>query len=114
MSDLEGLVGKSQTKEIDGVSITLKPLTLEDFDIIMMAASDNAEENMKGMRELVKRTLEKSYPDDENPMATIGMAHINDLLPFVVEVNGLAPPEELEKALKGRPLEGSGESPKTS
>ena len=110
MSGLEGLVGKPQTKVIGEVELTLVPLTLEDFDIVMKAASDNAKEQMEGTKELVKRTLEKSYPDVTNPMGTIGLEHMTEVLNFVVLVNGLSTPEELDKALKSAPLQKAGKT----
>ncbi|RLI20754.1 hypothetical protein DRO54_05490 [Candidatus Bathyarchaeota archaeon] len=90
MSELDILVGKPMTKNIGGVELTLHPLTLEDFDVAVQAASDDDQVRAKGIIALVKRTLEKSYPNEKNLMKKIGLRYMADLVTFCLEVNGLS------------------------
>ncbi len=89
MSELDGLSGKPMTRDIGGVSITLKPLTLKDLATVLKAASDKEDIRTQGVTELIDKTLRQSYPTETDPLSKISLAHISDLIKFVLEVNGM-------------------------
>jgi len=113
MSDLDALSGKPKTKNIGGVDITLSPLTMKDFDLAFLAGSEDDMEKAKGMKQVVEKTLQDSYPDVKDPLSKVSMQYMVDLMTFVIEVNGLATPENIEKMSKNIPLEKTEEESST-
>lgn len=94
MSELDELSGQPVTKEIGGVSITLKPLTMENFGVVMKAGSEDIKEREIGIQQMVNLTIKKSFPAEKNPLSKISIAYMEDLVRLVFEVNGQPIEEE--------------------
>lgn len=89
MSDLEGLSGSPKTKEIGGVSLTLKPLTLKDIGLMLKAGSPVEATRAQGLYEVIEKTLKDSYPDVKDPMTIVSIEYMEGVVAFVLEINGM-------------------------
>lgn len=88
MSKLSSLVGKSQTFTIGGVELELKPLNMENLDLI--ANLEDESKRVVAMKKIIAITLKQAVPDaTDEEIAHIGLTYLQDVSDAIVKVNGL-------------------------
>jgi len=84
--DISVLFGKEKSFNIAGQEFKLKPLELSDAEIFVKMDKD--ETKGEAIKELVSRTLKKSYPDlKEEDIDKISLEHLEELTKAIMEVN---------------------------
>jgi len=86
---LSRLFGKEGKLELeDGSYIPIKPLTLDDIDVVIDL--ENPEKRSNAIKEIVKRTLKRAYPDaSDEEIKQVSMQYFEKLVNKIVEVSNL-------------------------
>ena len=86
---LSRLFGKEGKLELeDGSYIPIKPLTLDDIDVVIDL--ENPEKRSNAIKEIVKRTLKRAYPDaSDEEIKQVSMQYFPKLVDKILEVNNL-------------------------
>ena len=90
MSKLSNLIGKSQTFTIGEVELELKPLKMENLDLL--AELEDESKRINAMKKIIAITLKDAVPDaTDEEIANLGMTYMQQITDAIVEVNGLSP-----------------------
>jgi hypothetical protein len=96
MSRLSKLLGKPQDFEIGGEVLTIHPLSLEDIDLVFELERENT--RAEAMKKIMMKTLKRAVPDSSNEeIGKVAVSHFKALTDAIMQVNGIAAPQELEK-----------------
>lgn len=86
MGKLEGFLAKAKTYTIGGKDLTLKPLTVENIDLVMML-EDKATQG-KAMKEIIKLTL-LGTGATEDEIKQFDLSYFKELVEAILDINGL-------------------------
>jgi len=90
MSKLSNLIGKSKTFTIGEVELELKPLTMENLDLLSELEDDS--KRVIAMKKIIAITLKEAVPDaTDDEIAKLGITYLQEISNAIVEVNGLKP-----------------------
>jgi hypothetical protein len=90
MSKLSALIGKAKTFEIGGISLDIKPLSIEDMDLFSLNESASKEEQVAVSKKLITKVLKESVPDaTDDEIKQIGVNYMAELMNAIMEVNGM-------------------------
>ena len=101
MSILNQICAKPKTIVINGVSLTLKPLTNQHLDLFMDFAQNSKDENQKLaiMQKIVEVTLKESVPDvTDEELKSIGFGYFAEIMSVITEINGMTNDEPAGKS----------------
>ena len=88
MSKLSKLMGKSKKVVIGGEELELKPLTVDNLDLMMDLENESKRAN--AMKEIIKVTLKGAVPDaTPEEINSVGIEYFKDLSDAIMDVNGL-------------------------
>ena len=88
MSRLSNLRKKTETIEIGGETIILKPLGIEHLDLVLDL--ENPSTRPKALKQLLKISLQNAIPDaTDEEIQQVGVEHFKTILEGIVKVNGL-------------------------
>ena len=104
MSELSKLAGKGKKIKIGEIELNIKPLTVNDMDLMMAMSKEGSSEQLEAMRELVKKVLKEAVPDStDEEINNVSVEHLTSIMEAISEVNGLEKKEnELIKKIKGQ------------
>ena len=88
MSKLSALLAKPKEVEIAGEKVLIKPLTVDNIDLVMDLENESKRAN--SLKKIIKITLKEAFPDaSEEELNGISINHFKDLIEVIMEVNGL-------------------------
>lgn len=101
MSKLSEFIGKPVLVDLDGAKIQIKPLTVENLDVMMELGSPKKDKRKQALKDMLKITLMKvpgfeEVTDEE--IINLPLCYYRPLIDAVMDVNGVkADKEELKK-----------------
>jgi len=103
---IERFLAKPKEVKIGGELVTVKPLAMGDFDLVIDLSSKDSAVKNKATREVLFRTLKSAFPEaTREQMDSFSFEYLNDLLEAMMEVNNIKVSEGDRKKL----LAGMGE-----
>jgi len=103
MSKLDGLKGKSKVYKIGDIDLELKPLVLDDMNLMNIDEKSSSKEQQKATMELITKTLKESVPDATNEeIKNIGFTYMEELMNAIMDVNGLNKQNAKTSIIKNR------------
>lgn len=88
MDRIEKLLGKGKTITLNGVELDIKPMTVDDIDILMEMGEPN--KLPSAMKKLVKRVLERTLPEaTEEQRNQVSFEYFPKLIETIMEINHL-------------------------
>jgi len=89
MSDLSKLAGKAKKIEVGGITLNIKPLTINEMDL-MLTLSKEGDEQVVAMKELFNKVLKESVPDaTDEEISNISVEHVQGIMEAITNVNNL-------------------------
>ena len=86
MGKLEKFLAKPKVYNIGGEDLELKPLTVENIDLIMDL--DKPDKQAGAMKEVIKLTLKGAGATDEE-ISQFGLSYFKELVEAILDINGL-------------------------
>jgi len=104
MSRLTGLVSKGKVYSIGGLDLEIKPLGVEDFELMEIPEDASTKESMETLMKLVSKVLKDSIPDvtDEEIIKFVKMDHITEIQEAIMDVCGLNKTDKRTQLMKER------------
>ena len=88
MSELSRLAGKEEKFKVGEIEIAIKPLAVEDMDLMMRLGKE--ETQTEATKELLDKVLKQAYPDaTEEEIKGISLEHLQSIMEAIMKVNGL-------------------------
>lgn len=98
MADIRKVLGKGKEYDIEGVTVSLKPLRVKNMDVITALQSKDKKEKDKAILDFMMLYLEQAFPDSsEEERGDVKFPFVNKLIECAMDVNGLSQ-EDVEKA----------------
>lgn len=87
---IEKFLAKPKEVKIGDETVTVKPLSMGDFDVVMdLSHKDNAVKN-KAIREVLNKTIKSAFPEATNEdLDNFSFEFLNDVMNAMIEVNNL-------------------------
>jgi len=86
MSELSKLLGKSEKVKIGEVEFNIKPLTVDDLDLVGNIDPDKPD--MASLKKLVVKVLRDSFPDaTDEEIKGFPIEHVNELATHIARIN---------------------------
>lgn len=90
MSKLSELQGKPQVFKIGHLELELKPLTVDELDLLIIDDKAPIEEQKKATKNLIKKVLKRSVPDaTEDEINNISLEYMTNLMEAVMKLHKL-------------------------
>jgi hypothetical protein len=90
MSDLEKLLARSKTVKIGEVDVEVHSLSFDDLIEVSKLADKDAEIRSKATKDLLKKSLKKSFPDaTDEQIGNFDLRYLNDFMAAVFDASGL-------------------------
>ena len=90
MSKLSQLQGKGQTFNIGGVELELKPLRVDELELLAIDDKSPIEEQMKASKKLISKVLKNAVPDaTEEEINNISLEHLQELMGAIQKLHKL-------------------------
>ena len=103
MSKLSQLQGKSKTYKIGEIELELRPLTLEDMNLIEIDENSSQEQQMKQTKKLLSKVLKQSVPDaTDEEIDQLGVNYMKEIMYAIMDVNGLQSQTNIKDVIKNR------------
>ena len=91
MSKLAQLQGKGQVFKIGGVDLELKPLRIDEIDLLSIDEKSPIEEQMKVTKKLINKVLKNSIPDaTDEEINNISLEHLQDIMDAITKLHKLS------------------------
>jgi hypothetical protein len=103
MSKIEDLIAAPIEVTFRGDKYLVDEFTIEETPILAKAFSQNAEEKLVGLKELLKLVAKRLFPTaTDKDIAKIGAKYLDDLMNVLMQINQVkdSEKEELEEAKK--------------
>lgn len=88
MSRLAQLQGKGKTFKIGGIDIPLKPLSIDDLNLLSIDENAPMKEQIEMTNKLISKVLKEAIPDaTDEEIKNISLEHLTDLMNAIMELN---------------------------
>tara|TARA_Y100000310_G_C20660718_1_gene804585 strand:+ start:1318 stop:1668 length:351 start_codon:yes stop_codon:yes gene_type:complete len=88
MSKLSQLQGKGQIFKIGGIDLELKPLRIDEIEVLSIDDKAPMEEQMKQSRRLISKVLKNSVPDTtDEEINNISLEHMQQLMEAIMKLH---------------------------
>ena len=96
MSKLERLAAKPLITTLEGVELTIHPLTVdEDLQIVLSLDDPDIKVRCESFKALMRKTLKRAVPDaTDEEIKNVSLKHFKPLFEAIKKVNGLDIQEE--------------------
>ena len=92
MSKLQALLAKPKEITLAGEQIMVKPLTVDNIDLVMDLENESKRAN--ALKKIIKITLKEAFTDaTEEELNGVSIQHFQDITKAIMEVNGLGQDE---------------------
>ena len=99
MSKLSQLQGKGQVFNIGGVDLELKPLRVDELELLAIDDKAPMEEQLKASKKLIYKVLKNAVPNaTEEEINNISLEHLSELMGAIQKLHKL--PENAQGKIK--------------
>jgi hypothetical protein len=82
------LIGKPKEYTVGGVKMMLRPLSMENIDLVLAVESEDMKEKGDAMHKLATLYLKEQFPEaSDEEIQKVGMVHFKELLGAIMDVN---------------------------
>ena len=90
MSVISKLAGKGKEVQLGDVTIIVKPLTVNDMDLMMDLSKEGTEEQIVAMKKLINKVLKQAVPDaTDDEINNVSVEHLTSIMNVISELNGV-------------------------